>query len=286
MMSALLSRSRPAAGEVAGAPLLLVDQVTAGYGKTTVLRDVRVEVPVGGVVALLGSNGAGKTTLLRVAAGLLRPSSGSVRMRGVDVTGRRPFERARRGLSLVPEGRGIFRNLSVRDNLLLGARRTSSDDSVATTLELFPELSSHLNQMAGTLSGGQQQMLALARCYKRNPDLMLLDEVSMGLAPIVIDKIYSRIQELAARGTAVLLVEQYVHRALSLAQTVYILERGRVAISGPAHELRDHDIMSRYLGASAPDFGAEEGAVDADSNGPRRAASPNTSSNQREGNSQ
>ncbi len=249
-MTILVSRRKADTMEVPGAPLLNLTDVTAGYDQTTVLRNVSLIVPAGSVVALLGSNGAGKTTLLRVAAGLLRPSAGAVSMKGIVVTRQHPYERARRGLSLVPDGRGIFRGLTVRDNLLVGRGRTGRSDRLTRTLELFPELSSHLSQVAGTLSGGQQKMLSLARCYLAGPSVMLLDELSMGLAPIVIDKIYSRIRDLARDGTAVLLVEQYVHRALDLAESVYVLERGRVAVSGSAEDLRDHDIMSRYLGVS------------------------------------
>ncbi|HWE57412.1 MAG TPA: ABC transporter ATP-binding protein [Acidimicrobiales bacterium] len=247
-MTVPVGPARPAPTEV---PVLAITAVTAGYGRTTVLRDVNVTVPSGRVVALLGSNGAGKTTLLRVAAGLLRPASGTVSIHGVDVTRRPPYQRARQGLSIVPEGRGIFRGMTVRDNLMIGRGRAGRGDRLAPTIDLFPELSPHLAQVAGTLSGGQQQMLSLARCYLADPSLMLLDELSMGLAPIVIDKIYSRIAELARTGTAVLLVEQYIHRALQMAELVYVLERGRVAVSGTAEEMRDHDMMSRYLGASA-----------------------------------
>lgn len=246
-----ISVGEPTIAKESDAPLLAMTKVTAGYGKSTVLRDVSIHVPPGRVVALLGSNGAGKTTLLRVAAGLLRPTAGTVSIRGNDVTRRPPYKRARQGLSIVPEGRGIFLGLTVRDNLLVGRGQTSRRDRLAQTIELFPELSPHLSQVAGTLSGGQQQMLSLARCYLADPSLMLLDEVSMGLAPIVIDKIYSRISHLAQRGTAVLLVEQYVHRALQLAQFVYVLERGHVAVTGTAEDMRDHDILSRYLGVAA-----------------------------------
>jgi branched-chain amino acid transport system ATP-binding protein len=165
-----------------------------------------------------------------------------------------PFERSRRGLSLVPEGRGIFRGLSVRDNLLTGYGRRS--DAMEHALELFPELRAHVSQVAGTLSGGEQQMLALARSYLANPRVMLVDELSIGLAPVVIDKVYSRLHELASRGMAALLVEQYVHRALGFAQHVYVLVRGQIAVAGSAAELRDHDMMSRYLGAGSPAPGA------------------------------
>ena len=249
MRAVIPRRGSDRAEAAADAPLLAIDGVTAGYGHSTVLREVSVAVPAGSVVALLGANGAGKTTLLRVAAGLLKPSSGAVSMQGVDVTGQPPFERSRRGLSLVPEGRGIFRALSVRDNLLTGYGRQS--DAMEHALELFPELRAHVSQAAGTLSGGEQQMLALARSYLANPRVMLVDELSIGLAPVVIDKVYSRLHELASRGMAALLVEQYVHRALAFAQHVYVLVHGQIAVAGSVAELRDHDMMSRYLGAGS-----------------------------------
>ena len=242
------------------APALDLGGVSAGYGRVRVLADVDVTVPAGSVVALLGANGAGKTTLLRVAAGLLRATSGTVRMFGDDVSSASPVVRARRGLTMMPEGRGIFPGMTVRDNIYVLIPRRDRKEALDGATALFPELSTRLGQEAGTLSGGEQQMLALARCYVRQPKLILLDEISMGLAPLAIDRIYERVRSLAEAGTAVMLVEQYVHRALGLASYAYVLTRGRIAFSGPAAELGRDEVMARYLGTS-------EGPIKSDESG-------------------
>jgi len=232
-------------------PLLELRGVTAGFGELTVLRDVNVAVAQGQAVALLGPNGAGKTTMLRLAAGLLRPRAGAVLINGEDVTRRSSDQRARRGLCLIPEGRGIFRNLSVRDNLRLSVppwRSSGIDDA----LEAFPILRDRLGQAAGTLSGGEQQMLALARSYLAKPSVVLLDEISMGLAPRIVDQIFASLATLAATGIGLLLVEQYVERALEIVDRVYLLNRGRITHHGPATELTRDTILSHYMGESAP----------------------------------
>jgi branched-chain amino acid transport system ATP-binding protein len=233
-----------------GAPLLELRGVTAGFGELTVLRDVNVAVAQGQAVALLGPNGAGKTTMLRLAAGLMRPRAGAVLINGEDVTRRSSDQRARRGLCLIPEGRGIFRNLSVRDNLRLGVppwRSSGIDDA----LEAFPILRDRLGQAAGTLSGGEQQMLALARSYLAKPSVVLLDEISMGLAPKIVDQIFASLATLAATGIGLLLVEQYVERALEMVDQVYLLNRGRITHHGPAAEVTRDTILSHYMGESA-----------------------------------
>jgi branched-chain amino acid transport system ATP-binding protein len=228
--------------------MLVLQGVTAGYGGTTVLRDVDLTVPDSSVVALLGPNGAGKTTLLRVASGLLAPWKGRLLIDGEDVTGRPPHELAGRGVCHVPEGRGVFPPLTVAQNLELfsppGQERESRDRAV----EAFPILGDRLNQVAGTMSGGQQQMLALARSYVTNPHLVLLDEVSMGLAPIIVDEIFEFLERMAKQGTALLLVEQYATKALAIADYVYILGRGSVTFAGDAAELEGEDVFQRYLG--------------------------------------
>jgi branched-chain amino acid transport system ATP-binding protein len=223
--------------------------VTAGYGRTTVLRDVDVAVPAGSIVALLGPNGAGKTTLLRVAAGLLRQTSGSVVVCGEEVTRRHPHARGRAGLCLIPEGRGVFPNLSVRENLLLQVPPWEQDRSVVRALEAFPILRERLGQAAGSLSGGEQQMLALSRCFLAKPTVVLLDEVSMGLAPLIIDQIFEALRRLAGEGVALLLVEQYVDRALEMAEGVYLLNQGSIGFSGSPSELDKDEVMRRYIGA-------------------------------------
>ena len=223
----------------------------AGYGTTQVLRDVDLVVPTGAVVALLGPNGAGKTTLLRVASGLLGPMHGRVVFDGVDVTGWPPHRLVSAGIAHIPEGRGIFRNLSVKENLSLLAPERSEADAVAAGVDAFPKLGDRLSQLAGSLSGGEQQMLALAHAYLARPKLVLLDEVSMGLAPRIVDDIFDFIARLAATGAALLIVEQYVRRALDAADYVYLLDRGRIGFAGEPRELTDQDVFSRYMKASA-----------------------------------
>src|SRR5437868_8098497 len=188
--------------------------ITAGYGSHTVLRDVNLVVPDNAVVALLGPNGAGKTTLLRVASGLLRPSSGRILVDGVDATGWPPHKLSELGVCHVPEGRGIFRALSVKDNIRLQAKDGFGQDPVEAVAEAFPRLGERLNQRAGTMSGGEQQMLALARAYVAGAKTVLLDEVSMGLAPKIIDEIFDYLHRLAAQGAYLTLVEHDVDRAL------------------------------------------------------------------------
>jgi branched-chain amino acid transport system ATP-binding protein len=222
--------------------------VTAGYGRTTVLRNVDVTVESGTIVALMGPNGAGKTTLLALAAGLLRPMSGSVHVCGQDVTRRPPNQRGRAGLCLVPEGRGVFPNLTVRENLRLQVPPWQKDTSIDRALEAFPILKEKLGQPAGRMSGGQQQMLALSRCFLSNPAVVLLDEVSMGLAPRIIDEIFLALRSLAAEGVALLLVEQYVARALEMADRVYLLSRGSIGFVGSPDALDEEELMRRYVG--------------------------------------
>ncbi|MHB8689979.1 MAG: ABC transporter ATP-binding protein [Solirubrobacteraceae bacterium] len=235
-----------------GPALLELRGVTAGYGRTTVLREIDISVAAGSVVALLGPNGAGKTTLLRVASGLLSPTRGEVRLLDEDVTRRRAHQRARGGLCLVPEGRGIFPNLSVRENLLLQVPPWRKEQSFEPALEAFPILKERLGQTAGSLSGGQQQMLALSRCFLAGSKVVLLDEVSMGLAPRVIDEIFVALVKLVSSGVSVLLVEQYVTRALHLADHVYLLGRGQVDFSGTPSQLNEAELMRLYIGNDGP----------------------------------
>jgi len=224
--------------------------ITAGYGRTTVLRDVDLEVAQGEVLALLGPNGAGKTTLLRVASGLLRADAGTVAIAGADVTRRPAHARTRAGLCVIPEGRGVFADLTVRENLRLQVPPWADDDAADAALEAFPLLGERLDQHAGSMSGGQQQMLALARCWLARPTCVLLDEVSMGLAPRVVDEIFLALGQLAARGIAVVLVEQYVDRALAMADRVQLLDRGRSSFAGPAAEVDRDAVLRGYLGAA------------------------------------
>ena len=238
-----------------GAAVLAVDGVTAGYGRTTILRDVSLRVPVGGVTALLGANGVGKTTLLKTIAGLIRPTTGTIRLAGEDVTKLSPHERDRLGVCLIPEGRGIFRSLTVRDNLVVQSERGKETEAIGKATEAFPVLGERLNQLAGTLSGGQQQMLAVSRAYIRSPKLILIDEASLGLAPIVVDAIFSFLEGVAKQGAALLIVDQFVARALQMSTTAYVLRRGEIVYRGSAAALRDGNVFEQYLGTADPGAG-------------------------------
>ncbi|HWD96739.1 MAG TPA: ABC transporter ATP-binding protein [Acidimicrobiales bacterium] len=233
--------------------MLEVKNLTAGYGAVTVLRDVSLTCETGLVVALLGPNGAGKTTLLRAISGLLRPRSGNVVFNGHDVTSSRPTELARAGLCHIPEGRGVFPSLSVRENLRLFASpgRDEVEDSLARALESFPALEKRLGQTAGSLSGGEQQMLALTRAYITNPRLVLVDEASMGLAPMITDRVFEFLRRVAAEGTTLLMVEQYVSQALEMSDTVYLLNQGSIVFGRPAKGLTSEEIYAGYLGVGA-----------------------------------
>ena len=224
--------------------------VSAGYGRAIVLREVDLDVPGGTVAALLGPNGAGKTTLLRVAAGLLSASAGQVLLGGDDLTGRKPFQRAHYGVCLIPESGGIFPNLSVRDNLRLQVPPWKQDAGYEPALETFPILKDRLGQAAGSLSGGQQQMLALSRCFLSDPKIVLLDEVSTGLAPRSIDEMFEALLKISRQGISRLLVEQYVGRALDIADRVYLLGGGTVRFSGDPSELDKAELTRRYVGAT------------------------------------
>jgi len=230
--------------------MLSLTGITAGYGDTTVLRDVSLSVPSGCVVALLGPNGAGKTTLLKVASGLIRPSSGAVTLDGQDLTGAAAADYARAGICHIPEGRGIFRSMTVRDNLLLQSAPGEEKEAIERAVDVFPRLGERLSQRAGTMSGGEQQMLAVTRAYLANPQLVLLDEVSLGLAPIVVDEIFAFFGRLAERGTSLLIVEQYVQRALAIADFVFLLHQGRMAFAGETAEVDADEIFATYVGAN------------------------------------
>jgi branched-chain amino acid transport system ATP-binding protein len=235
--------------------------ITGGYGRTMVLRDIDLVVRHGAIDTVIGPNGAGKSTLLKTAGGLLRPSAGTVLIEDRDVTGQSPAKRAAAGLCLIPEGRGIWRNLSVRENLLLQVPPGDKATQVDRALETFPILRDRLRQRAGTLSGGQQQMLAVARCYLSSPSLILLDEVSIGLAPRIVDQIFESLLRLAAEGIAMVLVEQYVNRALEMAQTAHILDRGRIVFTGEASSLDEETVMRGYLGGRLDGSPATNGSV-------------------------
>jgi branched-chain amino acid transport system ATP-binding protein len=230
---------------------LEITDLSAGYGQVTILRNVNLRVAPGQVVALLGANGAGKTTLLKTAAGLIRPSRGQILVGGQEVTRAPAHRRARAGLCLIPEGRGIFRNLSVAENLRLSVPSWVSDADFDSVYERFPILKDRRSQTAGTMSGGQQQMLALARATLARPSLVLVDEVSMGLAPVTIDIIFEALKAVAASGVALLVVEQYVHRALEIADSVYLIKKGEVTSVGDPSHAATTDLFAEYMGQSA-----------------------------------
>jgi branched-chain amino acid transport system ATP-binding protein len=228
--------------------VLELESVTAGYGETVVLRDVTISVPDSTVVALLGPNGAGKTTTLRTSSGLIKPVSGRVLLDGRDVTGQRPYALARRGLCHLPEGHGIFPSLTVKENLVLYSPKGKARESVQRAGDQFPALAQRLRQVAGSLSGGEQQMLALARTSVTNPRIVVVDEASLGLAPVLVDQVFEALKQIVASGASLLIVEQYVTRALALADTVYVMNRGEIVLSGAATDLQGEELFERYLG--------------------------------------
>ena len=237
--------------------MLSISNLHAAYGKVEVLHGISLEIPKGKVVTLIGSNGAGKTTTMRAISGMIKPVSGTVTLGGKDITGQDSHRISRAGLAHSPEGRRVFSTMSVNDNLLLGAfprltgARPKGDvkADLEKAMELFPRLKERRSQIAGTLSGGEQQMLAMARAVMLNPDVILLDEPSMGLAPILVDEVFRIIRNLKERGVTMLLVEQFAAAALNVADHGYVLENGRIAVSGPAGKLRDDPaVKAAYLG--------------------------------------
>jgi branched-chain amino acid transport system ATP-binding protein len=241
--------------EVAGSPALAVRDLSAGYGSLEVLHGIALTVRPATALALVGANGAGKTTALRTIAGLLRPGRGSIELWGVDVAGRSAPELVRLGMVLVPQGRLVFPDQSVLDNLLLGAfirpARARRED-VELQLERFPKLRDRLDQLAGTLSGGEQQMVAIARALMGRPRVMLLDEPSMGLAPALVANLFATLAQLRAEGLSLIVVEQNIHAAFRIADHVCVLERGRIALQGtPAELVNAPHFATHYLGVSA-----------------------------------
>jgi branched-chain amino acid transport system ATP-binding protein len=227
--------------------VLELRDVVAGYGEGDVLRGVNLSVNKGSIVTLLGANGAGKTTLLRVASGILKAKSGHVMIDLSDVTERSAQQRAKAGICLIPEGRGIFRSLSVRDNLELFRPTWAEQSTIESVVEIFPILGGRLNQTAGTLSGGEQQMLALSRAFLSEARIVLVDEVSMGLAPKLVDQVFEILARISAEGVSVLVVEQYVSRALEIADYAYVLSRGQIVLSGTTDQIDHADVAGTYL---------------------------------------
>ena len=239
--------------------MLVVENLVAGYGKVTVLHGLNMRVEQGQLVTLIGSNGAGKTTTLRALSGMIKPESGSISLSGVQIAGLPSHAITRRGLAHSPEGRRVFATLSVADNLVMGAfpRLTGSrpKGDVGADLDrmyaLFPRLAERREQLAGTLSGGEQQMLAMARALMLNPEVLLLDEPSMGLSPRLVADVFATIVRLREARTTMLLVEQFAAAALEVADYGYVMENGRLSTEGPAAQLRtDPAVRAAYLGAA------------------------------------
>ena len=233
--------------------MLQIDNINVYYGAIHALKGISVNVTEGEIVTLIGANGAGKSTILRTISGLLRPKSGTILFEGKNLAAMAAQDIVKQGLSQVPEGRRVFANMTVLENLELGAYTRSDKAGIAADMDKifqrFPRLFERKAQLAGTLSGGEQQMLAMGRALMSRPRLLLLDEPSMGLAPLLVKEIFSIIKEINQTGTTILLVEQNAHMALSIAHRAYVLETGRITLTGPAAELaQSEEIRKAYLG--------------------------------------
>ncbi len=233
--------------------MLKLENVSVNYGAIEALTDISMRVGKGEVVTLIGANGAGKTTTLRTITGLLEPRQGRVMFEDDDISGNPTHRLVARGISMSPEGRGVFANLSVRENLQMGAYLNKDKRRIAADMErafqMFPRLKERESQKAGTLSGGEQQMLAIGRALMSNPRLLLLDEPSLGLAPLVVHTIFEAIDEIRSKGTTILLVEQNAHAALGHSDRAYVMETGKIVMEGPSKELAaDPRIKEAYLG--------------------------------------
>jgi branched-chain amino acid transport system ATP-binding protein len=235
------------------AVLLKVNDVKVGYGGIQAVKGVSLEVREGELVSLIGSNGAGKTTTMKAITGLLPLGGGHIELAGKTIDGQGPWDLVQQGLAMVPEGRGVFTRMTIVENLQMGAYIRDDSAAIAEDIErvftTFPRLKERHDQLAGTMSGGEQQMLAMGRALMSRPKVLLLDEPSMGLSPIMVDKIFEVIQEVSAQGVTILLVEQNASRALQIADRGYVMESGLITLSGDAHEmLHDPKVREAYLG--------------------------------------
>ena len=232
--------------------MITVKNLSAGYGFVNVLRDISLDITSGEIVAVLGSNGVGKTTLNNTLSGLIKPKSGEVLFEGKSIVGVSPETIVDLGMIHVPEGRKLFPNLSVRDNLELGSYRRGKSDRAANledVLDTFPKLRDRINQIAGTLSGGEQQMVAIGRGLMSNPKLLILDEPSLGLSPLLVEQMFDLIKRINQKGLTILLVEQNVIQSLAIADRAYVIEEGAISISGNAADLQDNsELKKSYLG--------------------------------------
>ncbi|PZC51682.1 MULTISPECIES: ABC transporter ATP-binding protein [unclassified Mesotoga] len=233
--------------------ILIVDELQVSYGVIKAVKGITLSVEEGSIVTIIGSNGAGKSTTLGAISGLIRPSGGRISFRGNKINRLGAAKTAKLGISLVPEGRRIFSNLTVRENLLMGAYNRRDKEEIEgnfeTVFSLFPVLRERLKQSGGTLSGGEQQMLAIGRSLMANPDLIMMDEPSLGLAPIVVEEVFQGIQTLNSRGVTILLVEQNAAKALEISKYAYVLETGKITLQGSAKELLEtEEVRKVYLG--------------------------------------
>ena len=233
--------------------LLKVNNLMVAYGGIEAVKGISLEVREGELVSLIGSNGAGKTTTMKAITGTLAASSGSIEYLGKNIQGQGAWDLVKQGLVMVPEGRGVFTRMSILENLQMGAYLRDDKEGIAADVDrvfaLFPRLKERRAQLAGTLSGGEQQMLAMGRALLSRPKVLLLDEPSMGLSPLMVDKIFEVIQEVASMGVTLLLVEQNASRALKIAQRAYVMESGQISMQGPAHDLlHDPKVRAAYLG--------------------------------------
>ena len=233
--------------------LLQVDDVRVAYGGIAAVKGVGLEVRAGELVSLIGSNGAGKTTTMKAITGLLPLQGGRIRFDGRDLRGQGPWDLVRQGLAMVPEGRGVFTRMTIEENLLMGAYTRDDGAGIDADIErvfgLFPRLKERRSQLAGTLSGGEQQMLAMGRALMSRPRMLLLDEPSMGLSPLMVDKIFEVVRDVSAQGVTILLVEQNASRALHMADRAYVMDSGLITLHGPAQDLlHDPKVRAAYLG--------------------------------------
>lgn len=235
--------------------LLELKNVEAAYGNIKALKGINLSVEEGKIVTLIGANGAGKSTTMKTIMGVMKPTAGEIRFKGESLVGQKPYSIVSTGVVLVPEGRQILQNMTVRENLELGAYQRKDKEGIREDLskvfERFPRLFERQNQFGGTLSGGEQQMLAIGRAMMAKPELMLLDEPSMGLAPLVVQQIFEVIRDINKMGTTVLLVEQNARKALQIADYAYVMETGKIVMEGPASEVAGNsDVMAAYLGGA------------------------------------
>lgn len=233
--------------------LLELQNIVAGYGSIMALKGISLSVPEGSIVSLIGANGAGKSTTMKTIMGLVSPRDGEIRFKGEPLAGTKPYQVVHEGISLVPEGRQILQNMSVEENLYLGAYQRSDKGGISADLkkvyDRFPRLEERKKQFGGTLSGGEQQMLAIGRAVMARPELLLLDEPSMGLAPIVVQEIFDVIKDINGSGTTILLVEQNAKKALQIADYAYVMETGHIVLQGKASEVAANpQVTAAYLG--------------------------------------